>query len=101
MPMMSAAPGPTKPEAGVMEASPAIAPVTAPTMLGLPNFTHSMRIHTSAAVAAETWVTVMAMPASPPAVSALPALKPNHPTHSMQAPAIVIHGACGGLGAPA
>src|SRR3990170_4658694 len=95
--MTSAAPGPTNPEAGVIEASPAIAPVTAPTMLGLPNFVHSMRIHTSAAVAAETWVTVKAMPALPPADSALPALKPNPPTQSMQAPAIVIHGACGGL----
>ena len=53
MPMMSAAPGPTNPEAGVIEARPAIAPVTAPTMLGLPYFIHSMRIHTSAAVAAD------------------------------------------------
>src|SRR6185369_12476525 len=97
IPMTSAATGPTKPEAGVMDARPATAPVTAPTMLGLPNFSPSMTIQTTAAVAAEIWVTVMAMPASPPALSALPALKPNHPTHSMQAPAMVIHGACGGF----
>ena len=86
-----------------MVASPATAPVTMPTTLGLPNFTLSMVSHTSAAVAAEICVTVIAMPASPPAFKALPALKPNHPTQSMQAPAMVIHGACGGrtsLGKP-
>ena len=102
--MISAPAGPTKPDAGVMVASPATAPVTMPIMLGLPNFTHSMTSQTSAAVAAEICVTVMAMPASPPAFKALPALKPNQPTHSMQAPAMVIQGACGGftsLGKPA
>src|SRR5262245_51657752 len=92
-PMTSAATGPTKPEAGVMDASPAIAPVTAPTMLGLPNFSPSMTIQTRAAVAVEICVTVMAMPASPPALSALPALKPDHP-HPQQASASLGHPRC-------
>ena len=51
-----------------------------------------MTIQTSAAVAAAIWVTSIAMPASPPAVSAQPALKPNQPTHSMPAPTMVSHG---------
>src|SRR6476661_7767877 len=92
--MIKAPTGPTKPEAGVIVASPATAPVTMPTTLGLPNFTLSMASQTSAAVAAEICVTVIAMPASPPAFKALPALKPNQPTQSMQAPAMVIQGAC-------
>ena len=36
------------------------------------------------------------MPAAPLAASALPPLKPNQPTHSMPAPAIVMPGLCGG-----
>ena len=80
-----------------MEARPAMAPVAMPTMLGLPNLTASMTSQTSAAVAAEMCVTVIAMPASAPAFSALPALKPYQPTQSMQAPTMVIQGACGGL----
>ena len=66
-------------------------------MLGLPKRCHSMVSHTSEAVAADRCVTSMAMPASDPAASALPALKPNHPTHSMAAPTMTIHGAWGGL----
>ena len=40
--------------------------------------------------AAEMCVTSMAMPASPLAASALPALNPNHPTHSIDAPVTAI-----------
>ena len=83
-----------------MEARPAMAPVAMPTMLGLPNLTASMTSQTSAAVAAEMCVTVIAMPASAPAFSALPALKPYQPTQSMQAPTMVIQGACGGFTSP-
>ena len=37
------------------------------------------------------------MPAEPSAASALPALKPNQPTQSMQAPVTVIVMLCGGI----
>ena len=43
--------GPTKPEAGVMVASPATQPVTMPTEVGLPTRTHSIAIQVSAAAA--------------------------------------------------
>src|SRR6185437_13843771 len=100
--MLAAAPnstapiGPTLPAAGVMVASPAMVPVTAPTRLGLPNEIHSIAIQTNVAVAAERWVVSIAMPASAFDVSALPALNPNQPTHRSEAPTITIQGACGG-----
>ena len=93
---MSAPIGPTKPDAGVIVAKPATIPVTIPTRLGLPNFIHSIVNQTSDPVAAEMCVTNIAIPASPFAANALPALKPNHPTHSMEAPIIVMPGLCGG-----
>src|SRR5688500_223251 len=96
-PIRTAAAGPTKPEAGVMVARPAIVPVTAPTRLGLPNLIHSIAIQTRVAVAADKCVTSSAIPASPPALKALPALKPNQPTQSNDAPTITIQGAWGGL----
>src|SRR5215472_1331687 len=100
--MLAAAPrrtapmGPTLPAAGVIVASPAIVPVTAPTELGLPNDIHSIAIHTRVAVAADKCVVSIAMPASALEASALPALKPNQPTHKSEAPTITIQGACGG-----
>src|SRR6478752_4241049 len=96
-PRMTPPRGPTKPDAGVTVARPAIVPVTRPTMLGLPNRDHSMAIHTSDAVAADRCVASIAMPASALAATALPALKPNQPTHRSAAPTMTIHGACGGL----
>src|SRR5215469_15189320 len=95
-PIATAPKGPTLPAAGVMVARPAMVPVTAPTRLGLPNETHSIAIHTNVAVAADMWVVSIAMPASALAAMALPALKPNHPTHRSEAPTITIQGACGG-----
>ena len=93
--MIRAPMGPTKPEAGVIEARPATMPVTAPTRLGLPYLIHSIAAQVSAPTAAETWVTAIAMPALPLAASALPPLKPNQPTQSMAAPAMVRPGLCG------
>ena len=84
--------GPTEPLAGVMEAKPAIQPVTAPTKEDFPNLIFSMIIQTIVAVAAEICVTKIAIPASPFAARALPPLKPNQPTHNMQAPIIVSPG---------
>ena len=87
-PIINAPSGPTKPDAGVIEASPAIVPVTKPTNVGFPNFSQSMNIQTKEAVAAETCVTSIAIPASSFAARALPALKPNQPTHNIDAPII-------------
>src|SRR6188508_3219894 len=89
-PMTTAPIGPTKPDAGVIVPKPATIPVTMPRTLGLPNLIHSMAIQTVAPAAAAVCVTSIAMPALPLAASALPALKPNQPTHSNDAPETVI-----------
>ena len=54
--------------------------------VGLPRCAHSTNIQVSAATAVAIWVTVIAMPACTPALTAEPALKPNQPTHSSAAP---------------
>ena len=79
-----------------MVPSPATMPVTAPRALGFPYRAHSIIIHVNAPAAAEIWVTVSAMAASPLAARALPPLKPNQPTHSIAAPAMVSVMLCGG-----
>ena len=86
MPMQTAPIGPTKPEAGVMATRPATAPEQMPITVGLPRIIHSTIIQVNAAVAVAMWVTSMAMPACMPALTAEPALKPNQPTHSSEAP---------------
>ena len=93
---MSAPPmGPTKPEAGVMATRPATAPVMMPSTFGVPCFSQSSTIQASAAAAVASWVTSMAMPASVPAATALPALKPNQPTHRIDAPSTLSVRLCG------
>src|SRR5512133_1168419 len=89
---------PTYPEAGVTVASPATAPVITPSTLGRPWRAHSTNIQTVAAVAADTWVAASVMPAVPFAASALPALNPNQPTHSMPAPTTESVRLCGIIG---
>ena len=69
-----------------MATRPATAPEMMPRTLGLPRTTHSVNIQARAAAAVAIWVTVMAMPARPSAASSEPALKPNQPTHSSEAP---------------
>ena len=69
-----------------MVASPATAPEMAPRAVGLPFCSHSVTTHPIAAAAAANWVLTKALVASGPAFSALPALKPNQPTHSIPAP---------------
>src|SRR3954469_20430555 len=86
IPMRKAGMGLTKPEAGVIATSPATDPEIPPSMLGLPLCIHSASIQPSAAVAAAKWVATKALAARPEAASALPALKPNQPTHRRQAP---------------
>ena len=80
-----------------MVARPATIPVTAPSTLGLPKRIHSATIQTNAPAAADMCVAAIAMAASPLAASALPPLKPNHPTHNMPAPMTVKVRLCGGL----
>src|SRR5215210_7230585 len=81
--------GVTKPEAGVMPTSPATAPEIAPSTVGLPCRHHS--------AATQPSVATKALVASELAASALPALKPNHPTHSMHAPIKLSTRLCGGM----
>ena len=57
---------------------------------------HSTSIQVKAATAVAICVTVIAMPACMPAVTAEPALKPNQPTHSSEAPMKVSTMLCGG-----
>src|SRR5438105_2278864 len=96
--MTSADMGETKPAAGVMATSPATAPEMAPNALGLPLRIHSAAPHPSAAVAAAKCVATKALVARLPELSALPALKPNHPTQSRQAPIKLSTTLCGGIG---
>ena len=88
--------GPTKPDAGVMATRPATAPEQMPMTVGLPRCAHSTSIQVKPATAVAICVTVMAMPACSPAVTAEPALKPNQPTHSSEAPMKVSTMLCGG-----
>src|SRR5512135_147529 len=86
MPIQNAPIGPTKPDAGVMATSPATAPEQMPMTVGLPRRIHSTIIQVKPAVAVARWVTVIAMPAWIPALTADPALNPNQPTHKSEAP---------------
>jgi hypothetical protein len=81
-----------------MATKPATAPVAIPTAVGLPARIHSMNIQVAAAVAVAICVTNMAMPAVPSAASSDPALNPNQPTHSIEAPMTVNGTLCGGVG---
>src|SRR5262245_42684603 len=90
--------GPTKPEAGVIATRPATAPLAAPRTVGLPLDAHSAYIHDSAAAAVAVLVATKALVASAPALKALPALKPNHPTHRSAAPTTENGRLCGGIG---
>src|SRR5271157_5345643 len=85
-PMMIEAPGSTKPEAGVIATRPATAPEMMPSTDGFPLVTHSAIIQASAAAAVAICVTAIAIPARPFEPTADPALNPNQPTHSNDAP---------------
>ena len=88
----------TKPEAGVMVASPATMPEATPSTLGLPFCHHSQNAQLSAAAEAEKCVAAKALVASLPALTALPALKPNQPTQSKPVPIRLSTTLCGGIG---
>ena len=97
MPIAMAPMGPTNPEAGVIVAKPATAPVLTPSTLGLPWRYHSTNIHVRAAEAAANWVTIIAMAAVEFAATALPALNPNQPTHNIAVPVTVMVRLWGGI----
>src|SRR5688572_20672449 len=99
-PMSSAEGTVTKPAAGVTTTRPATRPDTAPRALGLPRCHHSMPVQLSMAAAEAKWVDAKALVARLPALSALPALKPNQPTQSRPAPIIEYTTLCGGMGCP-
>src|SRR6266550_5466354 len=88
----------TYPEAGVMATRPATAPAAAPSTLGAPLCSQETVIQVSAAIAAAVLVTTNALAARPPAVIALPALKPNQPNQRSDAPSTVMVASCGSSG---
>src|SRR5690348_7269585 len=81
-----------------MATSPATAPAAAPITLGLPLIHQLISVHASAAEAAAVFVTVKAFTATGLAAPALPALKPNHPNHRIDAPSTIIVMSCGSIG---
>src|SRR5579863_402956 len=85
-PMAMAGKGWTNPEAGVMATRPATAPEMAPRAVGLPLWIHSKMVQPMAAAAVAKWVATKALVARELAPRALPALNPNQPTQSRQAP---------------
>ena len=85
-PISKAAPGVTKPHAGVMVARPPIAPEQKPSTEGLPRKKYSMAGQVMQPAAAESVVVTKAFTATPSAATALPALKPYQPTQSMPVP---------------
>src|SRR5947209_17972514 len=97
-PMMNAPLGLTKPHAGVMTTSPATAPEQKPSTLGLPRNIHSAIGQTKDATAVAIVVVVKAFAAIPSAATALPALNPYHPTHSIPVPIMHNTMLCGAIG---
>lgn len=81
--------GSTNPAAGVIATSPAMAPLTMPSELGL-SLHQLANNHARAPAAAAVLVTTNACAARPFAARALPALNPNHPNHNNPAPSRVM-----------
>ena len=84
--MIMAPVGVTKPLAGVMVASPATAPEQRPKTDGRPRITRSKAPQVSRPASALKVVAVKALAAILSAATALPALNPYHPNHSMPVP---------------
>src|SRR6185369_348044 len=90
--------GPTLPHAGVIATRPATAAVAPPSAVGLPWCRTSISAQITTAVDVAVLVLRKARLASGLALSALPALKPNHPVHSRPAPIRHRGRLCGGIG---
>ena len=76
----------TYPEAGVIPASPAIAPFIAAITLGLWVRIQERATQTNAETDEAICVTIIVLPATPPEAKALPALNPNQPNHKSEDP---------------
>src|ERR1700688_4113743 len=90
--------GPTKPEAGVIATRPATAPEHMPRSDGSPLINHSANIQDKAAAEVATKVFTKVRAVTPFASRLEPALKPNQPTQSNEAPIMVMTNECGGIG---
>src|SRR3982074_3331260 len=95
-PISMACIGLTNPAAGVIATRPATAQEMAPKALGRPLRFYSAKLQPIAAAAAAKCVATKALVARVPDERALPALKPNQPTHSRQAPIKLKTTLCGG-----
>ncbi len=87
--------GPARPAAGVIATRPATAPDAMPRSEGLPFEKASAVIQARPAAAGATMVLSSASAAPPVASRFEPALKPNQPTQSRQAPTKVSVSECG------
>src|SRR4029079_7547547 len=89
--------GAAKPEAGVIATRPATAPEAAPSIDGFLWTTCSITAQLTAAAPVASMVLRKATAATPVASRFEPALKPNQPTHSSEAPIMVMVSECGGV----
>src|SRR5262249_38954288 len=87
--------GVMKPAPGVMTTRPATAPEQKPSTVGFLRVIHSSTGQVVAATAVASVVVVKALAAIPSEATALPALKPYQPTHSMPVPTMVKVRLCG------
>src|SRR5579885_114379 len=85
----------TYPDAGVIPAKPAIAPLIADIILGFPVRIHDNPTQIRAEIDEAICVLMMVFPARLPEANALPALKPNHPNHNNEEPRTAIGILCG------
>src|SRR5688500_17617780 len=76
----------TKPAAGVIATSPTTAPIQKPSAEGFLPRAASHNIQARPAAADAVFVVAKAEAAKAPALSALPALKPNQPNHNNPVP---------------
>src|SRR5438132_5291133 len=95
--MITAPLGATYPQAGVITTSPPTAPEQNPSTLGLPRSGYSSMAHVNDATAVASVVVVNAFAAMPSGASALPALKPYHPTQSRPVPTMQSTMLCGAM----
>src|SRR4029453_9939140 len=95
--MITARLGPTYPHAGVMTTSPPTAPEQKPSTLGLPRSAYSSIAQVNEATAVASVVLMNAFAAIPSGASALPALKPYHPTQSRPVPTMQSTMLCGAM----
>jgi len=73
-------------------------PVAAPAILGLPVCPHDISNQVTEAIPVAVLVTVQALTAMPSDNTSLPALNPNQPNQSIEAPSTIIGTLCGSIG---